>query len=242
MAGEATGIGSGTAKAARLDVLLGIALPFVAGFVDAAGFIGLAGLFTAHVTGNFVLIGAELVSTSTGVVAKLLALPVFMLAVAAARFLALALEGGERSILPWLMAFEALLLGLCCAAGVALAPLGSPDGFPAILVGMLAVAAMGVQNALGRLSLGHLTPTTVMTVSVTQAVIDAVDRLRGAASGPAARGRLRRSLPAIVAFAVGALAGAFAIASWSFACLASPAVILAALAVLGARHRAAESR
>lgn len=66
------------------------ALAFVAGLVDAAAFIALTGLFTAHVTGNFVLIGAELVTASTGVMSKLPALPVFVAAVAAARIIALA--------------------------------------------------------------------------------------------------------------------------------------------------------
>ena len=39
-------------------------LSFIAGYVDTAVFIGLFGLFTAHVTGNFVLIGSELVHRS----------------------------------------------------------------------------------------------------------------------------------------------------------------------------------
>ena len=45
------------------------------GYVDTAGFLALQGLFTAHVTGNFVTIGAALVFGTSGVVAKLLALP-----------------------------------------------------------------------------------------------------------------------------------------------------------------------
>ena len=54
-------------------------LSFVAGYVDTVGFIALFGLFTAHVTGNFVLIGASFVAgTDGGVIAKLLALPVFL--------------------------------------------------------------------------------------------------------------------------------------------------------------------
>jgi len=212
------------------DLPAGIGLAFVAGFVDAAAFIALTGLFTAHVTGNFVLLGAELVSTSSGVVAKLLALPVFVLAVAATRLLALSLERRGAAPLRWLFGLEILLLAGFCFAGLALSPLGSPDGAAAVSVGMLGVAAMGVQNAIGRLGLPHLPATTVMTINVTQAVIDLVDLARGAVApeGPA-RGRMRRMLPAVLAFAVGALAGAFGVAAWSFGCLAIPIVALGAL-------------
>jgi hypothetical protein len=38
----------------------GVSLGFLAGDVDTLGFIALFGLFTAHVTGNFILIGAAL--------------------------------------------------------------------------------------------------------------------------------------------------------------------------------------
>lgn len=216
-----------------VDLWAGIGLAFVAGFVDAAAFIALAGLFTAHVTGNFVLIGAELVSTSTGVVAKLLALPVFVAAVAVTRLASLALEWRGRAPLRWLLAIEIVVLAAFCGIGIALSPVGSPDGIASITVGMLGVAAMGVQNAIGRLGFAHLAATTVMTVNVTQAVIDAVDLARGAAPvGGPARARLRRMVPAVVAFAGGALAGAFGVAAWSFGCLVVPIVVLIGLVAL----------
>jgi len=42
-------------------------LPSVtAGYVDTAGYSALQGLFTAHVTGNFVTLGASLVSGTSG--------------------------------------------------------------------------------------------------------------------------------------------------------------------------------
>lgn len=219
-----------------------VALGFVAGFVDAAGFVALAGLFAAHVTGNFVLIGAALVGDAGGLVAKLLALPVFVLGVAGARLLALGLERAGRRPLPWLLAAEALLLAGFGAAGVTLAPFAGADSPGALLVGMLAVAAMGVQNALGRLCLPTLAATTVMTVNVTQAVIDAVDFVLGrAAFAPgrpadaAARARLRRILPAVLAFAAGALAGAFGVAYGAFWCAVLPVLLLAGLAAAAAR-------
>ena len=67
----------------KLDIA--VLLSFTAGFVDTASFLGLEGLFTAHVTGNFVTLGATLVYGTHGVLAKLLALPEFVLVVALAR-------------------------------------------------------------------------------------------------------------------------------------------------------------
>src|SRR5450830_614108 len=56
----------------------GVAMSFLAGYVDTVGFVALFGLFTAHVTGNFVLIGSELANPSHGVLIKFLAFPAFI--------------------------------------------------------------------------------------------------------------------------------------------------------------------
>ena len=53
-----------------LSYLLG----FNAGYVDTAGFLALGGLFTAHVTGNFVTLGAALIQGTSGTLSKLAAL------------------------------------------------------------------------------------------------------------------------------------------------------------------------
>lgn len=219
------------------DVLTGVSMAFVGGFVDAAGFIALAGLFTSHVTGNFVLIGEQLATGAGGVVAKLLALPVFVLAVGGARLVALATE--RRGIAPMrpLLLLEALLLLAFLLSGMALSPLRLPDSVAAIFVGMFAVAAMGVQNAIGRLAIAHLVATTVMTVNVAQATIDTLDIWLGAAPdhGRPSRARLWRMAPAIGSFALGALTGAFGFVLYAFACVAIPILVLLVLfALLGA--------
>ena len=66
---------------------LPLLLSFTAGYVDTAGFLALQGLFTAHVAGNFVALGASLALGTSGAVAKLLALPVFCALVIAVRIL-----------------------------------------------------------------------------------------------------------------------------------------------------------
>ena len=75
-----------------------VLLAAVAGFVDTVGFIALFGLFTAHVTGNFVLIGAALAGSGDGLLAKLLALPVFMLVVATVALLLRHPQASPRAI------------------------------------------------------------------------------------------------------------------------------------------------
>ena len=70
---------------AQFRLTLPLLLSLNAGFVDTAGFLALQGLFTAHVTGNFVTLGASLVLGTSGAVAKLLALPVFCVVVMAVR-------------------------------------------------------------------------------------------------------------------------------------------------------------
>src|SRR6202041_965156 len=55
-----------------------------AGFVDTVGFLGLQGLFTAHITGNFGALAAGLVYGPHGAIGKTLALPESVFAVAVA--------------------------------------------------------------------------------------------------------------------------------------------------------------
>ncbi len=85
-------------------------LSFNAGFVDTAGFLALQGLFTAHVTGNFVTLGAALALGTSGVIAKLLALPVFCAVVIAARWLGTLLSHHERHPFVPLLVLKIVLL------------------------------------------------------------------------------------------------------------------------------------
>ncbi|MEK7318161.1 MAG: YoaK family protein, partial [Pseudomonadota bacterium] len=152
-------------------------LSFVAGFVDVVGFIALFGLFTAHVTGNFIMIGVELTGNSDGLATKLLALPAFVVAVAATRVLESNFARRQRPVVALLLAIECLFLllfigtGLWAKAGAGL----TANALPSTLAGMLAVVAMGIQNALSRTALADLGPTTIMTGNTTQVVIDLVD-------------------------------------------------------------------
>src|ERR1700738_3008303 len=152
--------------------LLPTVLSVIAGSTDAIGFLGLGGLFTAHVTGNLVILAAHVVSGGAAPVAPMLAVPVFMVALGVTRLLAGGLESiGLASLRPLLLLQFLLLAGflvLCVAAGPGI----DPNAANAILAGMLGVSAMAVQNALVQFSLKGAPSTAVMTSNVTRFAMD----------------------------------------------------------------------
>ena len=218
----------------------GMALGFFAGYVDTLGFLALFGLFTAHVTGNFILIGAALADPSrSSILLKFLAFPAFIAGVAAARILVVLVERRQALALrPALLLELALLLGFMFF-GIAATPVGLDAGPLAMTSGLLGAAAMGAHSAIARLLLGHLAPTSMMTGNVTQIVIDAVDLLRGA-DDPGLKTRFAKFLWPLLSFAIGCIAAAFGYLWFGFAALALPVLILAGLLV-AERPRAASA-
>jgi hypothetical protein len=119
---------------------------------------------------------------------------------------------------------------------VALGPFADSDAAAALATGFAGVAVMGVQNAVQRMHLASLPPGTLMTGNSTQAALDAIARIRGANSDRAAVcGRFDRMFAAIVWFAAGCALAATLYVWVGFWCLAVPALIGAAGAVLAAK-------
>lgn len=221
---------SNEVQASRQAVVLG----FIGGYVDTLGFVALFGLFTAHVTGNFVLIGSELARPSgNSVLIKFLAFGAFVAAIAFTRLYILWLERRGKAPLRSVFGLQLLLLTGFMLAGLAAMPLHSSDTPLALLAGAVGAAAMGVQNAAAKLLLSTLTPTTVMTGNVTQLVIDLVDLARGGADAAIHR-RCAKFFWPILAFGVGAIGGAFAYIYAGFYGLL-PAIALLAWLIHGAR-------
>ena len=80
-------------------------LSLVAGSTDVISFLGLGGLFTAHITGNLVILAAHVVAGEAAQVAPMLSVPVFMLVLGLTKLLA----GGLESI-----GFASLRPRCCC--------------------------------------------------------------------------------------------------------------------------------
>jgi uncharacterized membrane protein YoaK (UPF0700 family) len=218
------------------------ALAAVAGYVDTLSFVALFGLFTAHVTGNFVLIGAGVAGYGQGVFIKLMAFPAFIAGVAISSVLARRQKSaGPLEVAFLLYVLQATLLLAFCVAGIAIAGPADPNSWSAISCGMLGAAAMGVQNAHGRLVPRASVPNTVMTGNVTQLILDSVDLLSPytqAEEKATARARFVKMAPAVAAFAAGAAAGALGYRIVGFWALLLPFVVLASLAKFAQRESA----
>nr|WP_294544614.1 YoaK family protein [uncultured Rhodopila sp.] len=191
-----------------------------AGYVDTAGFLALQGLFSAHVTGNFVTLGAALVQGSSGIIAKLLALPVFCLVVMLVRLAAGPLAGGPRQ-LSVILGVQLILLTAAGVMAAVFGPFPNVDSADAVVTGMLLVCAMAVQNAVQRTHLSSFPPTTLMTGNTTQIMIDLADVLRGHPA-PGLSARLRRNALSVAGFGSGCAAGAALFSTIDMLCFALP--------------------
>ncbi|MFM0610002.1 YoaK family protein [Paraburkholderia sediminicola] len=218
-------------------------LATIAGFVDALSFVALFGLFTAHVTGNFVLIGAGVAGFSRGVLLKLIVFPAFIGGVAISSLLVRSLSRRHaRQGARLLHALQAALIFGFCLAGVWASPVTQPDSLPVIVAGIVGTFAMGVQNAHQKLINRPSVPNTVMTGNVTQAILDVVDMLSTDTADSvraAARARFAKLMPAIVAFAIGAMAGALGWRYLGFWALLAPACALVGLSLASGEHERA---
>jgi uncharacterized membrane protein YoaK (UPF0700 family) len=213
--------------------LLPAVLSTTAGAVDVIGFLALGGLFTAHISGNLCVLAAHYLIGWFSQVGPLLAVPVFI-AVLGVETLAFGrVEQTSEGLRRALLVLHAVLLAACLGLGVGFGPFADPDRPLAVLVGMLAVAAMATQQALGALALKDAPSTTVMTTNITQLTTDLATLAAGLGDPDdlaRARRRARMTFPCVVGFVGGCAAGAVLEVHFGLWALALP-VGLAALAV-----------
>ena len=206
-------------------MILPLLLSLTAGYVDTAGFLALQGLFTAHVTGNFVTLGASLALGTSGTIAKLLALPVFCVVVIASRWFGTLLS--RRSAHPFvpLLAIKVLLLVAGAVLAIHFGPFHDGDSWQAILTGMVLVAAMAIQNAVHRVHLASSPPSTLMTGTTTQVMLDIADKIYPREGADAPPARLVQMATNVVVFAIGCGAAALLYTRFGVWCFVVPPVV-----------------
>lgn len=219
------------AELSRMEARLPPLLSVIAGMVDFTGFSTLGHIFTAHVTGNIVLAAVVAVDGGPFHSTQLLAIPVFMLALAIVGLIARASRRQGPSLARLLLLVQFLVLAALLIFSVVAKPSADPVGVRAGTAAMMAVSAMACQYALLRLAMPGTISTAVMTGNLANAVLSAMDLLsRRRPLLPPESTPLHRSLDRLLGFVLGCVVAAAAVSlagdwAWSLpAALAAVAI------------------
>ncbi len=197
-------------------------LSSIAGYCDTATFVAADRIFSAHVTGNFILFAYQLVNhTNEYSWVKLITLPVFIISVISGGWIAS--KTSDRYLL--LLSEGAFLLigGLTALAY----QMSAHRGWMMYTVVMFIVFAMGLQNAFGKLfSKETYGPTTMMTGNVTQAALDLGSLYRAKFTDASVRLSLRKNLATLGGFLAGCLLGAVLAKRFGLSVAILPGILL----------------
>ena len=198
----------------------GFLLAFVAGFVDTATFVGARGVFSAHVTGNFVLFAVALTQGLREIdYLKLFLFIPFLLAIAFVSQLN-RVKSIQARLEPYMLMLSAVLLVIPAVYFFGVSRLKDELWDMSNLLIMFPVFAMGIQNGLYKIKTPTEAMTTVMTGNVTQFVLEIMKERSAKAFA---------IFKLIIGFAIGCLAAAWMVTQHSLGALLLPAVILMAL-------------
>ncbi|GAA0558426.1 YoaK family protein [Chitinophaga japonensis] len=202
-------------------------LAWVAGFCDTATFVAGDSIFSAHVTGNFIVFAAQIVAGADGGESwiKLLTFPVFVVAVMTGGWLAEKTPRNYKILLA-----EGIILVVCGVVAILLPFLeGMEETISVYLIVMTTVFGMGLQNAFGKLFAKETHgPTTMMTGNVTQASLDLGSLVRKGNTGEVpALASFRKQSITIGGFLAGCVTGAI-LARW----LGLSAIIIPGVAIV----------
>lgn len=207
-------------KVVRITSLL---LSFVAGFCDTVTFVAAGELFSAHVTGNFIVFAYDIIKhANAGAWQKLITFPVFILAV---------MIGGRLSR-KWpntylLLILEGILLLISGLMALVINNTDDSAQWPVLLIAMIIVVALGFQNTFGKLfNKATYGLTTIMTGNVTQASLDFIKVLAARPFDVEAWGSLKKLLILISGFLFGCLFGALIAAKVGLCAVILPGFIL----------------
>ena len=201
---------SATVTTERAGIRLPAVLALLAGVTDVTSWILLGGLFTAHITGNLVVLGANLVSGTPPRLAAVLALPVFVVTVIVATLVSRHFADQRARAGTVLLGAQAVFLIAAAVLSFTTTASAAPDAPLSVVIGLSAVTAMATQNAYLHLVPATAPSTAVMTGNLVTAVVAAVDLVSTRGDSATARAHWLSSWPLLTGFVVGCLIGAAA--------------------------------
>jgi uncharacterized membrane protein YoaK (UPF0700 family) len=197
-------------------------LSSIAGYCDTATFVAADHIFSAHVTGNFIVFAYQMVNHADIYSwVKLITLPVFIISVISGGWIVS--KTSDRYLL---LLSEGILLAFSGLAAVLYQMYSHPEWMVYIVV-MFVVFAMGLQNAFGKLfSKETHGPTTMMTGNVTQAALDIGSLYRSKFGDASIKLSLKKNVATVGGFLTGCLLGAILAKRTGLCAIALPGILL----------------
>ena len=198
-------------------------LSFVAGFCDTVTFVAAGELFSAHVTGNFIVFAYDVIKHADGHGwQKLITFPVFIISVMISGVI-----GRKSGSKFTLLLLESGLLLISGLASLLIRNSAFSGQWQLQVVAMVIVVAMGFQNTFGKLfNKAIYGLTTVMTGNVTQAALDLTKIVGGRPIDPDALVSLKKQLILISGFFFGCLSGALLAGRFGMISIVIPGLLL----------------
>lgn len=182
-------------------------LTAIAGFCDTITFVAADRIFSAHVTGNFIVFAYQMIKgADADAWIKLLTFPVFILAVIVGGWISSRFKNNH-----FLLCCEGIILILAGILAYSSAGAGvQPLTVQIYVVTMMIVFAMGFQNAFGKLYVKETHgPTTMMTGNVTQFSLDLGALLSSGFADMSYLTGLKKGLITLGGFLLGCVLGAY---------------------------------
>lgn len=206
-------------------------MAFSAGFVDTSTFTVADGLFSAHITGNFVVFAYKLSShPQLRDFINLISFPVFILAVILTRKMDSHYKN-EKGIFASIGIF--LMVAGCIAFLLKQNYIATGFVYHSML--MLIVFSMGIQNTVTRLYTNSaFGPTTVMTGNVTKAILDFFSYISTQRTFEKLI-ELQKSLVLLTGFSIGCIFGALISARFGLVSMLIPGVLISVFFTVSSR-------
>lgn len=182
-------------------------LTAIAGFCDTITFVAADRIFSAHVTGNFIVFAYQMIKgADADAWIKLLTFPVFILAVIVGGWISSRFKNNH-----FLLCCEGIILILAGVLAYGSAGAGAQLlTVQMYVITMMIVFAMGFQNAFGKLYVKETHgPTTMMTGNVTQFSLDLGALLSSGFADLSYLTGLKKGLVTLGGFLLGCVLGAY---------------------------------
>ena len=205
-------------------------LSLIAGMTDVIGWLTLDGVFTAHITGNIVVVAADVVRSQALEPAQVLAIPLFALISFIGFLVARRCDHRRRPLVPAFLLLQTSFLALALLTAVVAHASAEPNGGSAGLVGLLAVTAMAFQNTMLHLTQKKVSTTAVMTGNIVLCAVSLARMIYSTGTEhETARADWNSGWPLLAGFILGCTLGAVAVDALQDGAWIAPLVISCAM-------------